>query len=138
MDKLFGNPSIDFLARAMDARALQLKLTANNIANVNTPGFKATLLTYKEQMQRVLRDAQDQLPLKHTLAPHIRKGMPYTIDDVKLNMISDPTTSMRSDGNNVDIDQQMASMAQNSMEINAVTRMLSDKMRGLRMVIEGR
>jgi len=45
---------------------------------------------------------------------------------------------MRSDGNNVDLDKEMATLAENTMQMGALTRLVSDKMRGIRMAIEGR
>lgn len=138
MDRFFGNPTVDFLAKSLDTRTVAHKAFANNLANVNTPGFKGTHVAFKDQLMRAYREESDTLPLKTTFGQHISNGVPFTLDDVRAQLIVDPLTSMRPDGNNVDIDQQMANMAQNTMEINALTRLVSDKMRGIRQVIEGR
>lgn len=138
MDRLFDNPTLNFLAKSMDAHATQHQAIANNMANVNTPGFKATEVAFKDQLQTFLNDEYRRLPLKTSQALHIRYNEPMQLSDIKPRLFTDPTTSMRSDGNNIDIDQQMAMMAQNSMEINALTRLISDRIRGMRSVIEGR
>jgi flagellar basal-body rod protein FlgB len=138
VDRFFGNPTVDFLAKSLDTRTVAHKTFANNLANINTPGFKGTTVAFKDQLMRAYREETDTLPLKTSYGQHISNGVPFTIDDVRPQLIVDPLTSMRPDGNNVDIDQQMASMAQNTIEINALTRMISDKLRGMRQVIEGR
>lgn len=129
---------LDFLAKSLDAHAMEQKVLANNIANVNTPNFKGTEVTFKDQMENVLRNQQLQLPLKTDDSRDITSGLPLALDDVKPRLITDPTTSMRSDGNNIDIDQQMATLAKNSMETNALMRLVSINLSDLRAAIEGR
>lgn len=129
---------LDFLTKSLDAHAMEQKVLANNIANVNTPNFKGTEVAFKDQLENVLRNQQLQLPLKTDDPRDITSGLPLSLADVKPRLISDPTTSMRSDGNNLDIDQQMATLAKNSMEVNALTRLVSDDFRDLRSSIEGR
>lgn len=138
MDRLFDNPTLNFLAKSMDAHTVQHQVIANNMANINTPGYKATEVAFKDKLQTFLNDEYRNLPLMTNRAHHIRYNEPMELSDIKPRLFVDPTTSMRSDGNNIDIDQQMAMMAQNSMEINALTRLISDRIRGMRQVIEGR
>lgn len=138
MDRLFDNHTVNFLSKSLEMHGVQLKAIANNMANINTPGFKGTDVAFKDQLRMVLTQEQGELPLRTDLRGHITQGLPMTLEQVKPRLVVDPLTSFRSDGNNVDVDQQMATMAQNSMEINALTRLVSDRLKILRMSIEGR
>ena len=126
-------PVTNLLSQALDASALRQKVIANNVANANTPGFKRSEVTFEEHMNTVSRL---RLPLASPHRGHLPLG------DAVSNgpqVRTDRTTSMRSDGNNVDIDLEMVLMSANAIKYQALSQQLGDHFGMLRYVInEGR
>ncbi|MFZ5352089.1 MAG: flagellar basal body rod protein FlgB [Bacillota bacterium] len=120
------------LEKALDAAWLRNEVIANNIANVNTPGFKKSSVSF----ENALNSSMNELSIsgKMTRPSHMPTGK-------NANMITNPEivteehTSMRRDGNNVDIDVEMAELAKNSIKYNTLINQISREFRKLRSVI---
>ncbi|HPT88037.1 MAG TPA: flagellar basal body rod protein FlgB [Bacillota bacterium] len=121
------------LERAMDQAAYRSQLLAQNIANVNTPNYKRVDLDFAKIMQQASQGPD--LEMKATHHQHFRGigGMPIVPPTIK-----DNSTTMRVDGNNVDVEFEMAKVAENSMFYQALASSWKRGMSRLRMVIEGR
>jgi flagellar basal-body rod protein FlgB len=137
MSDLFGqNLTLDVLAKAMQADALNQKLIANNIANVDTPGYHRLTLSFKSQLRKFLNQTQEikgvvdhpnDLPI----------GSPTSLKEVQPEVFVDNTTMMRPDGNNVDIDKEMADLEQNSGDYQTLARLVAMKLAIYRTAITG-
>jgi flagellar basal-body rod protein FlgB len=102
----------------LGASARQAAL-ANNIANANTPGFRRMDVDFHAVMQEALAaggDAAGNTELDFTPVP-------------------DGTGATRADGGNVDPDIEMASLAENSLEFQALSAVQKTRMRILDTVI---
>jgi flagellar basal-body rod protein FlgB len=108
----------------------------NNIANIETPGFKASEL----QFESLLADALQGRGFKGTKThPGHRDIGAIEWDQVRPRLVQQRGLSMRMDGNNVDIESENVRMAQNSLYYNTLTEKLNSEIRRLRMAIsEGR
>lgn len=116
------NPHILAMQKVLDGLALRQEVIANNLANVNTPGFKRAVVSFEQELQSALKH-RDVRSL-YRVEPQI------TVQS---------QTSLRPDGNNVDIDMEMAELAANTLQYNAVARLLSGQFGLLRSAItEGR
>jgi flagellar basal-body rod protein FlgB len=129
-----GNLSNDsqtygLLKKALDASSLRSKASANNIANVNTKGYKKYFVTFEES----LKSQADNLNLKTTNDKHI--GGASSNGEVKLEQ--DTTSSMNPDGNNVDIDSEMANQAANTMMYNALITQVNSRISIEKYIING-
>lgn len=135
LDKLLGSTKV--LEKALDATWLRNEAISQNVANVDTPGYKRKTVKFEEY----LSDAMDGSSFKglKTDKRHISIGAD-SIDKVEINLTEDySNTSMRIDGNNVDIDSEMASMAKNSIQYNVLAQRLAGKFKSIKSVIsEGR
>jgi flagellar basal-body rod protein FlgB len=122
------------LERALNASALRNRVISNNVANVNTPGFKRGEVQFEEVLAQTMDN--NKLPLAVTNSRHLAGGAGMNMAPV----ISNPAgTTMRLDGNNVDIDTEMADVAKNSIYYNAVAQELSRYFTNLKSAIkEGR
>jgi len=131
LDRLDG-----LLQAALDAAALRLRVTAHNLANVNTPGFQRRRVLFEE----FLRDATvapGGLRPARTHPRHLPSpaGAPWPRPAVMV----EAAETMRNDGNNVDVEREMASLAQVSLQYAALTRAVAARYARLRTVIrEGR
>jgi flagellar basal-body rod protein FlgB len=90
------------LKKSLDASVERGRIIANNIANVNTKEYKRHYVTFEENLQ----ESKSKIELDATNAKHISKKVEYAEVEVK----RDESTSMRKDGNNVDIDNEMTTL----------------------------
>jgi flagellar basal-body rod protein FlgB len=101
---------------------------ANNIANIDTPGFQRQDVTFETELQRAFGRQSGQLATtdsRHIATPNARSGQ-LGIDPQQL------LTSSRLDANTVDIDQQMILLAETQMQYQAASQILSRKLRNIR------
>jgi flagellar basal-body rod protein FlgB len=104
----------------LGASARQAAL-ANNIANANTPGYRRTDVDFHAVMEQALA-ARGDAPADAEAA-------------LDFTPVPDGTGATRADGGNVDPDIEMASLAENSLEFQALTAVHKTRMRILDTVI---
>ena len=119
----------DLLKKALDASSLRSKASANNIANVNTKGYKKYYVTFED----TLKDQVDTLNLKTSDSKQISDAS--SVGEAKL--VQDTTSSMNQDGNNVDIESEMANQAANSLMYNALITQVNSKLSLENYIISG-
>ncbi len=120
----------DLLKKSMDASSYRGKVTSNNIANYNTPGYKRHYVTFEE----TLKDNLNNINMKLTKEKHINDGSEF--GQVKEEV--DDSTSMRTDGNNVDIDNEMVNNSANALMYNALVTQANNRLATTRYIINGR
>lgn len=133
LGNLFSNSTFSLLEKGLDASALRHQAIANNIANINTPGYKKLEVSFEEEFKRAKGSGQikmAQLDNRHLPGPGLSTN--------DINITTSSATSMRNDGNNVDIDEEVTKMSENNIRFNAMSKLLADRFRSLRIVIEGR
>ena len=112
----------DLIRNLLDATAARQRVTSQNIANVNTPGYKAREVNFEDQLARALDRPGDSSEIME-LAPEVR--------------FQDGLVE-RLDGNNVDIDRELGRSQKNALLHNAYVRILSTKINTMRSAISGR
>lgn len=123
--------NIDFQKRAMDASSLKHEVISNNIANIETPGYKRKKVVF----EALLLDSLEHMKLrmKKTDAMHMDSG----IESAPFYVETDHGMSERIDGNSVNIDIEMAEEAKNNIKYNALINQTSGQIRRLRSAIRG-
>ena len=107
---------------------------ANNIANVNTPGFRTSYLDFRSALQDSLGDPPDP----DALAMATDDDRQFPVGDGSAPVPYDPqpqvdtTTQMLVDGSNVDIDQQMAQLSSNTGYQETVSQLLQEQYKFIR------
>lgn len=118
--------TIDTLSKSLDLHLLRHSVISDNIANVETPGFKARRADFEQELQQAV-DATET----GALGPDIR--------EVQANIIQDPSSERGQDLNTVDMDREMAAMTKNDVQYSAATQMINKKFFFLKYAIgEGR
>ena len=84
-------------------------ITLNNIANVDTPGFKAQYITFEEELAKRLKNAS-----AYRKAP--KHAVAQAIEDSRAQMHITWDESSRLDGNNVDMDQEQIEVVRTAYE----------------------
>ncbi|WP_236900490.1 flagellar basal body rod protein FlgB [Clostridium estertheticum] len=113
----------------MDASALRSKVSANNIANINTKNYKGLYVTFEE----TLKDNMTADTMKTDNSKDIQAG--NSNDQITVNR--DESTSARQDGNNVDIDLEMTNQAANTLMYAALVSQVNSKISLTSYVIGG-
>ncbi|MBS4021296.1 MAG: flagellar basal body rod protein FlgB [Dethiobacter sp.] len=134
MNEIWSGKVFTYLVKGLDASALRQRVHAHNLANVNTPDFKRSYVAFEQ----ILKDASVRVKGSVAAAKpgHIGRG---EAGEGEAKVVRDSTTSMRSDGNNVDVDTEMTQLAINQLYYNALSQQVNDRLGVLRYVInEGR
>lgn len=132
MSGWLSTPVLTVLEKGLEASGLRQRVLVNNVANVDTPGFKRSDVDFQVALDIAMGN-KSNLSLKTTLPGHISGG---TADGNQSSVVTDQSTSIRNDANNVDIDREMANVAENSLYYNGLVRVISSKLVGLRSVIK--
>jgi flagellar basal-body rod protein FlgB len=129
---ILSSPQQTILENALSASATRHKLISNNIANVNTPGFKRSDIAFEDVLTETMNQSQSQL--SRTNVRHL-EGHPTGRFGPQI--VTDANTSVRSDNNNVDIDAEMAGLAKNSLYYQSVAQTLGSYFSQLMSAIKG-
>jgi len=128
--KLFSN-SINFLEQGLDYSSLRQKMISQNIANVDTPNYKAKDVSFRTEFDQAL---QSQMQAFKTDPKHL--DFKYGSSSM-INIEDRNDTSYNENGNNVDIDNEMSLMAENQIYNQALVDRLNNEFNSLKMVIRG-
>ncbi len=119
LDGLFGS-HLGNLERSLDRTTLRQGLIANNIANVNTPGYKRKDVDFGIELNKAMGDSSTQLIGNDA--------------DIKTTYGSN-----RRDGNSVDLEGEVVHMAETENRYRLLSEMTTRYFNGLKSVIrEGR
>ena len=132
MSDLINDSAIRTLRTALNGLSMRQRATADNIANLNTPGYKAARVSFEDSLQRQLRDSVS-IGSTYTAA-----SAASTTDEAVISVTRDRSKSMRVDGNNVDLDNEMARLAETVINYNTVSELVSIKLSILKSVIGSR
>ena len=120
---------INVLDKAADASWIRNEAISNNIANVDTPGYKRQDVNFEEQLRKAMKNSRYS-----TIDERVSK-----VDLDKLNPITyrdHATLSYRLDGNNVDIDTENVELASNQIRYQGLTDSISKHFEGLQLVMK--
>jgi flagellar basal-body rod protein FlgB len=129
--------TISTVEKVLDLRSLKHNLIVSNIANVDTPRYKAFDMIIQEEIEKAT-GTNNTVTLARTKGEHL-PGRKSSVGNVEYNFVDKLQMSTRGDGNTVDIDKAMADMAENNLMYNTLAQILSKKFTGLKTAIqEGR
>ncbi len=124
IEGLFNQPSYLAAKKTLDAVAVRQEAIANNIANLETPGYKRVDLspTFRAELDRACASGDGK-----------------QIAALKPSLSVDPTAVANSlDGNTVSLENEMMQLNQNTMTHTLETQMLSSMLMRLKMAITGK
>ncbi|WP_159818308.1 flagellar basal body rod protein FlgB [Colwellia sp. 20A7] len=117
-------------AKGMLLRSQRAEVIASNIANADTPGYKAKGMDFQKAMQQA---GQQQMGMSKTHAKHF---------DVRTDMnnniaFRNPDQPDTGDGNTVDVQVERNLYLENTLEYQAGVQFLNGKIKALKNVISG-
>ena len=122
---------INILGKAADGAWARNEAIANNIANVDTPGYKRQDVSFETELQHALK-ASKYTSLDEKVKDanqHLRRLNPRAYTDI-------PNWSYRMDKNNVDIDTENVELASNQIKYNGITNSIDNEFKNLKTVIK--
>ena len=134
IENITGNNSmIKNYSKLLDLSSLKNKVTAANIANVETPNYERQTFDFDSELKKSMEE-----PRIKPVETHPRH-IPLSNSNANPPNIKSIKSSVNSTGvNSVDIDREMAELAQNQITYQYGSKMLSKKFNGLRDAIKGR
>jgi flagellar basal-body rod protein FlgB len=108
---------------------------ANNIANADTPNFKAQDIDFRAVLAGTAGAAANALPLSTTSGAHVAGAAATTGGGAQLKYRVPLAPSL--DGNTVDVQMEQAAFAENSVRYQAALSFLSSKFKDLMTAITG-
>jgi len=106
----------------MAGASLRQRALSNNLANINTPGFKRYDVDFHGVLSRTLE----------------RSSSAEAVDAVQFSLERETNTSVRVDGSNVEVEREMAALAENSLEYQALVSVSKARLQMLQRVIGNR
>ncbi|MCB1597567.1 MAG: flagellar basal body rod protein FlgB [Gammaproteobacteria bacterium] len=127
------NTQLDLNARALGIANQRLELLADNVANADTPGYKARDIDFRTAMQSA--GSGGDLGLKATSKGHMQlDGIAGPNTATPMYRVPDQPSL---DGNTVDSQRENAAIAETSVRYQASLTFLSAQIRSLREAING-
>lgn len=117
----------NLLKKSLDASSLRSKVIANNIANINTKDYKRYYVSFEDSLNQNL----NELELKTDNDRHIQ-----TVEEPdQIQLKQDTSSSMREDGNNVDIENEMVNQASNTLMYDALITEANNRLNMTKYII---
>ena len=126
-----SDATYDLIKSGIKASNVRAKAIANNMANVNTKDYKKFNVVFEENLKK--ENNSSELELKRTNAAHFASS---NSENDNISIEQDNSTSMRSDGNNVDLDIEKVNQAANTLKYNALITRINSKFNDLKMVMK--
>ncbi|RLQ95751.1 flagellar basal body rod protein FlgB [Falsibacillus albus] len=127
--RLFSN-TVGTIEQALDYSALKQKVISQNIANVDTPNYKAKDVSFK----KFLEEANSSQVEAYRTDP---KHFSFTSSSESPAVISQANVRYNENGNSVDVDKEMSDLASNQIYFDALTSQLNNQFSILQAVIKG-
>jgi flagellar basal-body rod protein FlgB len=136
-DISFGS-TVGMLKNAMDGSAESHQAIASNVANVNTPNYRRTDISFKEALARTEASNADpdELALTTTNDRQIAIGGAEPPEPFSITSTVDTSQQMRVDGSNVDVDQEMAKLSLNSAYAQTMAQLLQNQFTRIKQSIQ--
>lgn len=127
------------LEKGLGASMLKRQVLADNIANVDVPHFKRSEVLFEEQLKRAIEsestEKQKAVPTLTTDSRHIEFFKSQDFREVQPKANIDYLTSMRADGNNVDMEKEVTEASHNQMIYSLMIERLNQNFRQLHTVM---
>ncbi|MDQ6419264.1 flagellar basal body rod protein FlgB [Paenibacillus sp. LHD-117] len=135
---LLNGASFGRLEAAVYAAESRQRVISNNVANAETPYFKRSEVLFEELLEQSMAgDGLRRISGKKTDSRHISIGT-GAARIPEAQVISDNSTSMNNNQNNVDIDREMSLLAKNQLSYNFYIQQINHDLKMMRTGIEGR
>ena len=131
---IFDKTEIPLLEKGLRAYSMRQKSIADNIANVDTPGFSRSEVNFEEDLKKALE--KKGVKGYVTQENHIQIGR-VELEKVKPKYEVPKDKTLKSGMNNIDIDKEMAELAKNQINYQSASQLMHTIFSRLRSAIRG-
>ncbi|NBH72982.1 flagellar basal body rod protein FlgB [Clostridiaceae bacterium] len=124
MNGIYGN-GVALSEKVLDYLWGRQSVSLNNVANVDTPGFKSQYVTFEEEMGRRLSEAS-------SLKKSPKKAVSEAIRASQSKLNTTWQESSRLDGNNVDMDQEQVEIVRTAYQYQYVLNSITNDINRLK------
>ncbi|WP_457807988.1 flagellar basal body rod protein FlgB [Kushneria sp. EE4] len=132
------NASLNVMQQSLNLRAERQEVLSANIANADTPGYKARDFDFKSELDRVVNqgraEGQSGLSLSMTSSRHIPAQAGGSVGGI--DMLYRNPTQPSLDGNTVDMDMERVNFADNAVHYQADVQFLTSRLQGLKNAMQ--
>lgn len=132
MSSLMNTNAFDYinvLEKAADASWMRNDAIANNLANVDTPGYKRQDVDFETQLAHALKNSRYTSMDKRVANINMSRLNPLCYTDYA-------SFSYRLDGNNVDVDTEGVYLAKNQITYQGLERSIAQEFKNLQTVMK--
>lgn len=122
---IFDKTKVNDMNFALDTLSVKNNGISRNIANQDTPRYKATKLVFSEVMEEYYAESRNPMPLKRTHAWHMPTGMEELDPRTLVRFQNNP--SIRNDGNDVNLDYEMSQQADAELRYKLISQIVGQK-----------
>jgi len=130
------SPTLTALKKTLDAEAMRQKAHAQNIANAETPGYRRIAVDFEEQLKTALEGSQAD-HLRRADPRHVQKDGAGALSELRPTIREEEPPADNSGVNGVDLEVEMAQMAETQIKYLAAAEMLKQRYAGLKTAIRG-
>tara|TARA_B100001971_G_C18268012_1_gene596298 strand:+ start:58504 stop:58911 length:408 start_codon:yes stop_codon:yes gene_type:complete len=120
-----NDKTLKALAAAVKFREMRQEIISSNVANAETPGYKAKRLDFESALARAL-DVDGNMAMKVEDGKHFDVGS-GGFDNLQPEVYEDPNGIVSEDGNTVDREAEMVRMAENKVMYDALIQLMNKK-----------
>ncbi len=124
-----------FHQTALNLRAARQELIASNIANADTPNYKAKDIDFKSALQGALQGGNAKLTVATTSSAHLAGTTGESVMGAPV-MYRKPLQPS-ADGNTVDMDVERVQFADNALRYEASVRFINEKAKAVLAALQG-
>ncbi|PAB61278.1 flagellar basal body rod protein FlgB [Anaeromicrobium sediminis] len=125
---------INILEKTLNASWARNKTISNNIANADTPNYKRETVEFESILKNELfKDGS--IAGTTTNEKHIPINNKFGVIGINHQTKKDMNSTYRKDGNNVNIDVEMANLAKNTIKYNMIAQRISSDFKKMKMVV---
>jgi len=128
-----NSKTVQTLAAALKMREMRMEIIASNIANAETPGYKAKRLDFEDALQRAV-DVDGNLSMKSNDDRHFNVGN-GGFNNLEPRVYEDPSGVVTPNGNTVNREQEMVRMQENRIMYDAAVQLLNKKLGQMKYVL---
>ena len=129
--------TIDVAEKALDLRSRRHEMIISNVANADTPGYKAFDLMVEDALRQSTDANQGSINMQRTNPAHMNGRVSGT-QQLRSHIVElSGENNLRGDGNTVDMDREMSNLSANQLLYKATAQIMTKKFGDLRNVIKG-
>jgi flagellar basal-body rod protein FlgB len=118
-------PTFQGLEKAMELQLRRHEALTSNISNAETPQYRATDLTFAGELNRAFSEGSEEM--QKTNSRHLD-----LISETGSHLVPDLSGATKGDGNNVDVDMQLAKMNSNLGKYMGAAQLIQTKFRNIK------